>query len=171
MTESEPFPLIRPVEVASIRFDGLAIHIEANEVERAELARLFGIPAIAQLEADFSLTKKGPRARVMGEVWGRFTQTCVVSLEPFDSDFREMVDLAFDEDPAKALALRPDEEAPDPIVNGIIDLGAIAAEFTALALDPYPRKPDAVFEFKDKNDVEIVKPSAFGALASLKRPE
>ena len=171
MTEVEPFPLIRPVEVASIRSDGLALHVEADEGERAELAKLFGIPAIAQIEADFSLTKKGPRARVTGEIWGRFTQTCVLTLEPFDSDFRETVDLPFDEDPAKALELRPEEEAPDPSVYGIIDLGAIAAEFTALALDPYPRKPGAVFEFKDKNDVEIVKPSAFGALATLKKQD
>lgn len=171
MTEPEPFPFIRAVEVASIRSDGLALHVTASEAERAGLAKLFGIPAIGQIEADFLLTKKGPRARVTGEVWGRFTQTCILTLESFDSDFRESVDLPYDEDPAKALELRPEEEAPDPIMNGIIDIGAIAAEFTALALDPYPRKPGATFDFKDKNDVEIVKPSAFGALATLKKQD
>jgi uncharacterized metal-binding protein YceD (DUF177 family) len=171
MTEAEPFPLVRPVEVASIRSDGSAIHVEANETERAGLAKLFGIPGIAQIKADFLVTKKGPRARVTGKIWGSFTQTCVLTLDPFDTAFRETVDLPFDEDPAKALELRPEEEAPDPIIDGIIDLGAITAEFTALALDPYPRKPGAVFDFKDKKDVEIAKPSAFGALATLKKPE
>ncbi|CAN2532162.1 hypothetical+protein [Methylocapsa aurea] len=38
-----------------------------------------------------------------------------------------------------------DEDAPDPLVDGRIDLGAIVAEFFALALDPYPRKPGACF--------------------------
>ena len=36
-------------------------------------------------------------------------------------------------------------DAPDPIVDGKIDLGALAAEFLALGLDPYPRKPGAEF--------------------------
>ena len=33
-----------------------------------------------------------------------------------------------------------------PLVNGKVDLGAIATEFVLLGIDPYPRKPDAVFE-------------------------
>ena len=37
------------------------------------------------------------------------------------------------------------EDPPDPIVDGRIDLGALAVEFLALALDPYPRKPGAEF--------------------------
>jgi uncharacterized metal-binding protein YceD (DUF177 family) len=38
------------------------------------------------------------------------------------------------------------EDPPEPIVNGAIDLGALATEFLMLALDPYPRKEGAVFE-------------------------
>jgi hypothetical protein len=37
------------------------------------------------------------------------------------------------------------QDQPDPIVEGRIDLGALAAEFMALGLDPYPRKPGAAF--------------------------
>ena len=39
-----------------------------------------------------------------------------------------------------------DEDEPDPVIDGKIDLGALAAEFFALGLDPYPRKPGAAFE-------------------------
>ena len=39
-----------------------------------------------------------------------------------------------------------DDDEPDPIVDGKIDLGALAAEFFALGLDPYPRKPGVAFE-------------------------
>jgi hypothetical protein len=42
------------------------------------------------------------------------------------------------------LFVDPDE--PDEIVDGRIDLGALASEFLTLALDPYPRKPGAAFE-------------------------
>ena len=41
--------------------------------------------------------------------------------------------------------LAPIEEPPDPIIEGRIDLGALAAEFLALGLDPYPRKPGVDF--------------------------
>ena len=43
-----------------------------------------------------------------------------------------------------------DEDEPDPIIEGKIDLGALAAEFFALGLDPYPRKPGASFELNAK---------------------
>ena len=41
---------------------------------------------------------------------------------------------------------------PDEIVNGQIDLGALTAEFLALGLDPYPRKPGVDFSYQDPAD-------------------
>ncbi len=35
---------------------------------------------------------------------------------------------------------------PEPLIGGVVDLGALATEFLILGLDPYPRKPGAVFE-------------------------
>jgi hypothetical protein len=32
------------------------------------------------------------------------------------------------------------------LIDGIVDLGALATEFLILGLDPYPRQPGAVFE-------------------------
>src|SRR5262249_61191091 len=37
-------------------------------------------------------------------------------------------------------------DAPEPIENGIIDLGRLATDMLYLAIDPYPRKEGAVFE-------------------------
>ncbi len=58
-------------------------------------------------------------------------------------------------------------DPPDPLVDDAIDLGAVSAEFLALALDPYPRKPgvsfDDVLEAPDPAE-----PSAFAALERLK---
>ena len=39
-----------------------------------------------------------------------------------------------------------DADIPDPIVGGRIDFGVLTAEFLALGLDPYPRKPGMAFE-------------------------
>jgi hypothetical protein len=38
-----------------------------------------------------------------------------------------------------------DEDPPEPLIGGAIDLGAIVSEFLTLGLDPYPRKPGASF--------------------------
>ena len=56
-------------------------------------------------------------------------------------------------------------EPPDEIVNGQIDLGALTAEFLALGLDPYPRKPGVDFNYRDPADE---KDSPFAALSKLK---
>ena len=89
--------------------------------------------------------------RVEGEVSARITQTCVVSLEPFEVDVEEPVEARFLPRDAKRPApesgadefVDPDE--PDEIVDGRVDLGKLASEFLTLALDPYPRKPGAAF--------------------------
>ena len=57
-------------------------------------------------------------------------------------------------------------DAPEPLVGGSIDLGAIASEFLMLAIDPYPRKAGVVFEPPAK-DADTDGP--FAALAALKK--
>ena len=36
-----------------------------------------------------------------------------------------------------------EEDPPEEMVDGKIDLGALVTEFFALGIDPYPRKPGA----------------------------
>ena len=62
-----------------------------------------------------------------------------------------------------------DEDTPDPpepVDNGLIDLGRVATDALYLALDPYPRKPGAVFD----PVVEAADPEdhPFAALKALK---
>ena len=58
-------------------------------------------------------------------------------------------------------------DPPDPLIDDAIDLGAVAAEFVALALDPYPRKPGVSFDDMVEAP-EADEPSAFAALERLK---
>jgi len=64
-------------------------------------------------------------------------------------------------------------EAPEAAPDGWIDLGELAAEQLGLALDPYPRKPDAEVpaEWKAEPAPEPVadqRPNPFAALEKLK---
>jgi uncharacterized metal-binding protein YceD (DUF177 family) len=110
---------------------------------------------------------------VTGEVHAELTQVCVVSLEPFAATVDEPIDVRFAPGEAAETARRVkddetetvevgDEDPPDPIVDGKIDLGALAAEFLALGLDPYPRKPGVAFDPPKPQDG---RDSPFAALA------
>ena len=38
------------------------------------------------------------------------------------------------------------DDPPEVLHDGAVDLGAVATEFLLLGIDPYPRKPGAVFD-------------------------
>jgi hypothetical protein len=154
MTEATPFS--RLVRVDALPKDGQSVTIEANAAERQALAAFYKLPAISALSALFSVKRaREGGVRVAGAVHGELTQICVVSLEPFAATVDEGVDVRFARRSEDSKPRRPaeaphppstiDEDEPDPIVEGKIDLGALAAEFFALGLDPYPRKPGASF--------------------------
>ena len=65
-----------------------------------------------------------------------------------------------------------DEDIPDPVENGQIDMGEAAAEHLALAMDPFPRSSGAAFTPPPEEPPEpTAKPSPFSALAGLHKKE
>lgn len=158
------------LSVAETPPQGVDLVIEADASQRARLAELNGLAALARATATLHVERRGREGlHVTGEVRARATQVCVVTLEPFEAEIVEPVDVEFE--PARAPKspreadermsrrrrdARPpaeeDEEgmddldAPDQIVDGKVDLGALASEFLTLGVDPYPRKPGAAFE-------------------------
>jgi hypothetical protein len=139
-------PFSRPVRVDRLPPEGTETLVEAGPEERAALARDFGLPEIRSLVGRFRLVGSPHRVQVTGRVTADLAQTCVVTLEPFDAVMEEEVDVDFSAADAFRGTDAEDAEMPDPIVNGTIDLGSLAAEFLALGLDPYPRKPGVAFE-------------------------
>jgi uncharacterized metal-binding protein YceD (DUF177 family) len=159
MTESRPDPWRAPVMVAHIPDTGLYRELEASAAERQAVAEVANLREVLSVHASFDVVpKSGGRVHVTGHVRARVGQSCVVTLDPIESEIDEEIDLVFaPEAEARRLADlieegRDDEEPPevaDPpeaIVNGIIDLGRLATDALFLAIDPYPRKPGAVFE-------------------------
>jgi hypothetical protein len=151
---SDPWPW--PVNVDQIPETGLQVAFEANDAQRAALARDAGLRDVPQASAAFELSHAGGgKVLVTGRVRARVGQTCVVTLDPVENEIDEPVDLVFvPEADMPRLSSAVDDEAesdeipdpPEPIVNGVIDLGRVATDVLFLGIDPYPRKPDAVFE-------------------------
>ena len=168
MTPEPVGPLSRPTDVMNLPPRGQEVHVEATAEECAALARDFGLPEIRRLAGDFRLTTSAKGIHVAGTVRASISQICVVTLESFDSDVEEEVEVDFAESsgmPAEPPTDINEYEPPDEIVNGQIDLGALTSEFLALGLDPYPRKPGVDFDFSDPADE---KDSPFAALGKLK---
>ena len=180
-----PPPFSRPIAVETVGDKGLRLELEAGPAECAALAEQDGLVALRDLRVEAEVARRGrDHFRVKGRVRAVVTQTCVVTLEPFEAQVEEpfevefapeaeaeaayaraMAEIEAAQDKAAALAAQPDP--PDPIVGGRIDLGALASEFLALGLDPYPRKPGARFEPVIEDASEP--PSPFAALAKLKK--
>jgi uncharacterized metal-binding protein YceD (DUF177 family) len=155
MKSADPWRV--PVVVAQIPDTGLHRAFEASDAARAAMADLAGLREIVSASAFFDLQlKSGGRVHVTGEVRAAIGQTCVVTLDPIENVIDEVIDLMFappEQIPSLSAlteeAAASDEEIPDspePIVNGVIDLGRLATDALFLAIDPYPRRPDARFE-------------------------
>jgi uncharacterized metal-binding protein YceD (DUF177 family) len=163
-----------PLAITDVSEAGRHLDLVANAQARAAVATLAGLAALPRLEASFDVTRRGRGGlHVVGRVSATVGQTCVVTLEPVENEVDEAIDVAFV--PAGATSLEEYgseevevtlEDAPEPLVGNAIDLGAIATEFLILGLDPYPRRPDVVFETPPAGD-EPAHP--FAALAGLKK--
>ena len=146
MTRPPLPPLSRSVNVERLPKDRAEIVVEATPAECLALARDFGVPAIRDLVGRFALGGSLTRLRVEGTVEAVVTQVCTVTLEPFEAPVREPVEVDFTNADVLVGTEAENVELPDPIVNGRIDFGVLTAEFLALGLDPYPRKPGIGFE-------------------------
>lgn len=173
----KPDPWRVPLVVAQIPEVGLHRDIEADQPVRKAMAELAGLREILSASASLDVMPRGGgRFHVAGRVRARVAQTCVVTLDPIENDIDEPIDLMFA--PPEQIpelsdlvddAAESEEEIPDPpepIVNGIIDLGRLATDALFLAIDPYPRKPGAVFEPRVEADDPEDHP--FAALKALK---
>lgn len=152
-----PDPWRVPIAVAQIPDSGLHRDLEADQATRNAVADVGALRAVLSVQASFDVAPmSGGRFHVVGHVRARIGQTCVVTLEEIESEIDEPIDLIFappDQVPEMAALVDEAEQSgedtpdpPEPIENGIIDLGRLATDALYLGVDPYPRKPDAVFE-------------------------
>jgi len=139
-----------PVAVEEVPETGQHLDLAADAVVRAAVANVAGLRDLPRFEANFDVTRRGTGLHVVGSISATVGQNCVVTLEPLTNEVEETIDLIFE--PVQRLAASAESEHgvqwddPEPLVGGVVDLGALATEFLILGLDPYPRKPGAVFE-------------------------
>lgn len=166
----------RRLALEDIKPDGSNVKITANSEERAWLACRFELPSVERMVAEFRVTRaaSGIPIRVFGRVSARITQQCVVSLEEFDSDISEDIEVEFvpGGDVGAAEDFTVDGAETETLDGDEIDLGELAAQHLAVALDPYPRKPGAETPDWNKgreNKEDSGQDNPFSVLAELRK--
>lgn len=188
MTKQNEFT--RHVKIAEITGANKTVRqrIEADESERAALAARFDIVSVDRLVADIAVTRAGDKVRyhVTGTLTADVTQESVSGgttvpdhiEEEFEAWFADTTSVALfdkakrgkvEEDIGGEIEMRDEKDDPESVIDGMIDIGEVAAQFMGLALNPYPRSdgenPQDYIENEGKSE------NPFAVLAALKTKE
>jgi uncharacterized metal-binding protein YceD (DUF177 family) len=160
--------------VRDVPSEGLVVERTATPEECNRLAETLDIVSVDRLVARYRLiARSGRRLALTGTIQARVTQECVITLDPLSGALSLPLDVIFvPRTDATDMASGPleDLDAPDeePIENGIVDVGRVIVEELLSGLDPYPRHPDAQFDWTDAQG-EIADDKPFAALARLRK--
>lgn len=150
------------------------VRLEANETERAALAKRFGIVAIDRLTAEVTLEPVKPAILAAGRLTAEIVQSCAISGEDLPVAVAEPLTLRFVPERGPG---RPDEELEldagelDEIeFSGTqFDLGEAVAQSLALAIDPFLEAPGADAFRRKSGFFGEDTANPFAALAKLKK--
>ncbi len=172
MIDLSPPELSRPVRLDQISSKGTEMTITASPVERQALANRFDLVEISALDAGVTLTAiaGGTLVRLTASIRARLVQTCVVTLDPIEAEIDTRFSMTFgggtEEDGGEIDLSIDDEDPPEPIIDGAIDVGEAIAEHLALSIDPFPRKAGTAYVGVEIDAPEPEsKPNPFAALA------
>ncbi|MBD8698475.1 DUF177 domain-containing protein [Sphingomonas sp. CFBP 13714] len=136
----------RPERLDTIGERDRSVTFAATPEERRKLAARFAILSVDLLEAHFTIRRDTAGIVAKGHVTAKVVQACSVTDEPLTATIDEPVALRFVDDFGAVegeIELSDDALDTVPIDGGAVDLGEAAAETLALALDPFPRGPNA----------------------------
>ena len=161
-----PPPYSEPVRLHQIGA-GVSRTLAPDASARAKIARALDLASLEAFEADVKLVPSAGGWTLSGRVRASAVQTCGVTLEPLPVEIDGPFSIALAEpvdEESDEIVITLEDESPDVVEDGQIDLAQYAVEQLALRLDPFPRKPGAEFVQPDE-PAEI---SPFAVLKQLR---
>lgn len=160
----------RPERLDAIGEGERVVAITAEEEERRALAARFGLLDIVRLTARLAVRREPAGIRVAGQVEGEVVQACAITGAPLTATIDEPVLLRFVEPAADEEEQELSADAIDTVDldGGAIDLGEVAAETMALAIDPFPRSPEAAAVLRRAGVLSEEEAASLGPLGGLK---
>ena len=161
------------VALVELRSGPVTRLIAADHDARTALAEDLGVDRLDRLEAEVQVRPWLDGALIEARWTAVIEQTCGVTLEPFGSELEGAFSVRVlprtsphaPQEEVKEVAVDPEaEDPPDLLDEDRMDLAAYVIEHLALEIDPFPRKPGAVFE----PPADEQPPSPFAVLRDLK---
>lgn len=194
MTSSLPSEWTYQINADGVSQDERTFSFSANEDEKKDLARRLSVESVGKAEAKITVCRLDNKRiiRTHGIIDAEIVQNCVISMDPIDQKIKDEFEAFFanPDDVVSLTKIRHERKAhiegseqeildeqddPEPIVNGKIDLGELATQFLSLSIDPYAHKEGYVL--KDEHPDLVNKPvpdirkNPFAALKKLKTSE
>jgi uncharacterized metal-binding protein YceD (DUF177 family) len=144
------------------------IRHEASGQELSEIKTRLGISKIFSLALDAQLQRTiiGDIYQVSGNIKLIAERSCIVTLENFIETTEGVFDEYFTTSPEQAtdqseqLLIDPAEDEVTLLEQDSIDIGELALQHLVLALNPYPRAPDAPLAAGDETTAKTQRPFA-----------
>lgn len=165
---------VRPIRLAELARGPVELNLAPDAATRAALARELNLESLPALTGKLTVYAWLDGAEIVGRLDGVAEYICGISLEPFEQPLEAEVEIRIvpagsENAPAEALEgeVELDADLPDPpdVLEGEeIDMANYVLEQLALAVDPFPRKPGAVFDYQPP-EADL---SPFSVLKSLK---
>lgn len=168
------------VDAQTVTSSTQKVRISASEEERKALCVRLELATISSLSADVTLRReKGNVIHVNGLMKANVTQTCSVTADPVQTQIEETFEGWFADQErivmlAKArherlgrladseIPILDESEDPEPLTNGMIDIGELVVQHLSLAVDAFPRR-------RGLEETEAVEVSVGGEGAGLRK--
>lgn len=157
-------PYSEPVRLHQIG-SGVKRTLTPDAAARARIARALDLASLDAVEAEVNLVPTAAGWTLSGRVRAELAQTCGITLEPLPLTIDEAFSVQLAEpgdEESDEIVITLEDESPDVVEDGQIDLGQYVVEQLALHLDPFPRKPGAEF-------VQPPEPTEISPFAVLKQ--
>lgn len=165
-----------PIKIEDLKQSDYKYELKADAEELEDITQVLQVEKVHKFEAEIllKLNNRTNNLRVWGKVFVKIELKSVITLNNFIKDYEIPFELNFDTratyNDIKELECNIEDEVPDIIENGCINLADIAIEQVALNLEDYPRAEGEFFDSSLYCDIEEPKKeNPFAVLAKLKK--
>ena len=165
-----------------------AFEISPDEEEAQALTRRLDVKALENVTAKLNLQRQGQVIYVQGRAQAKIIQSCVVSLDPVETQLEEEFEAWF-ADPEQAVSISKarrerelkkgnsevpmleESDDPEPIIEGQIDLGELVVQYLSLGINPYPHAEGVEYqnpELDEQGEPSEHRKNPFAALKDWK---
>lgn len=171
MSDAPEFSLILTLADAA---QGRSVAVEADAGARARIAQRLALIAVDRFVVTAEIRTVAGGIGAKGAVDAGVVQPCAATglpvpatlSEPFDLRFLRDIDAPVDAD--EEIEISSEDCDLLPLEGDRVDLGEAAVQTLSLALDPFPRHPDADRVLAEKGVLSEETAGPFAALAKLR---